>query len=109
MLPSLEPATRPAPSRFRIGLVIEGWDWHARELAKALTALGADTAAISLPSCGFDSQGASGLSIPPFERLPDAVLVRTMSGGSFEAVTMRLGILHALREQGVMVWNEARA
>jgi RimK family alpha-L-glutamate ligase len=32
-----------------------------------------------------------------------------MSGGSFEAVTLRLGILHAARELGVMVWNDARA
>jgi len=31
-----------------------------------------------------------------------------MSGGAFEAVTLRLGILHALRECGVMVWNDAR-
>jgi RimK family alpha-L-glutamate ligase len=32
-----------------------------------------------------------------------------MSGGSFEAVTKRLGVLHALRERGVLVWNDARA
>ena len=32
-----------------------------------------------------------------------------MSGGTFEAVTLRLGILHALRENGVLVWNDARA
>ena len=43
------------------------------------------------------------------DRLPDAVLVRTIAGGSFEAVTMRLGVLHALRELGVPVWNDARA
>jgi RimK family alpha-L-glutamate ligase len=36
-------------------------------------------------------------------------MVRTMSGGTFEAVTMRLGVLHALRELGVTVWNDARA
>jgi tetrahydromethanopterin:alpha-L-glutamate ligase len=35
--------------------------------------------------------------------------VRSMSGGSFEAVTLRLGILHAARDLGVMVWNDARA
>jgi len=35
--------------------------------------------------------------------------VRTMSGGPFEAVTLRLGVLHALRELGVIVWNDARA
>jgi RimK family alpha-L-glutamate ligase len=32
-----------------------------------------------------------------------------MSGGTFQAVTLRLGILHALRANGVVVWNDARA
>ena len=36
--------------------------------------------------------------------LPDAVLVRGIAGGSFEQVTKRLGILHALRELGVPVY-----
>jgi len=96
-------------TRFSVGLVVDRWDWHARGLAKALAALGADTFAIRLETCGFDTQSASGLSIPGRAQLPDAVMVRTMSGGSFEAVTMRLGVLHALRELGVTVWNDARA
>jgi RimK family alpha-L-glutamate ligase len=96
------------PTRFSVGLVVDRWDWHARGLAKALAALGADTFAIKLEACGFDTQGASGLSMGRAQ-LPDAVMVRTMSGGSFEAVTMRLGVLHALRELGVTVWNDARA
>ncbi len=51
-----------------------------------------------------------GLRIPGFaDALPDAVLVRAISGGSFEEVTRRLGILHAMRELGVPVWNDARA
>jgi RimK family alpha-L-glutamate ligase len=41
--------------------------------------------------------------------LPDAILVRDMAGGSFEAVTLRLGVLHAAGEAGVLVWNDARA
>ena len=109
MLPSRSPAPRTASPRFAIGLVVDRWDWHARALGKALTALGAQVGAIRLPECGFDTQGASGLSIPGFPQPPDAVMVRTMSGGTFEAVTMRLGVLHALRELGVMVWNDARA
>ena len=32
-----------------------------------------------------------------------------MSAGSFEAITKRLGVLHALAELGVVVWNDARA
>jgi tetrahydromethanopterin:alpha-L-glutamate ligase len=106
---SRNPAVKPAQTRLSVGLVVDRWDWHARGLAQALAALGAETFAIKLETCGFDTQSASGLSIPGRAQLPDAVMVRTMSGGSFEAVTMRLGVLHALREVGVTVWNDARA
>jgi RimK family alpha-L-glutamate ligase len=48
--------------------------------------------------------------IPGFGRdLPDAAIVRGIAGGTFEQVTARLGILHALRELGVPVYNDARA
>jgi tetrahydromethanopterin:alpha-L-glutamate ligase len=99
-----------AGARPSIGLVVDRFDWHARELSKALTARGALCAPMRLPACGFATASASGLRLDGFgARLPDAVVVRTMSGGSFEAVTLRLGILHALREVGVLVWNDARA
>jgi RimK family alpha-L-glutamate ligase len=85
-------------------------DWHARALTRAFAALGAATAPVQLTACGFATGSATGLVIDGFgDRLPDAVLVRDMAGGSFEAVTLRLGILHAAREAGVMVWNDARA
>jgi len=93
-----------------VALVIDRFDWHARELSKALAARGARCVPMRLSACGFATGSASGLSLDGFgDRLPDAVVVRTMSGGSFEAVTLRLGILHALRELGVVVWNDARA
>ena len=110
---------RPSPERFAIerqaskpivGLVVDRRDWHAREVAGALGARGIDTATIRLHLCGFATQNASGLHIDGFGGdLPDAVVVRSMSGGTFEAVTLRLGVLHALRERGVIVWNDARA
>jgi tetrahydromethanopterin:alpha-L-glutamate ligase len=97
-------------SALTIGLVVDRMDWHAREVAAALTARGFGTAPIRLHLCGIATQNACGLQIDGFgERLPDAVMVRSMSGGTFEAVTLRLGILHALRECGVTVWNDARA
>jgi len=66
--------------------------------------------AFALEACRIDTGSASGLILPGFGAgLPDAVFVRTMSGGSFEAVTHRLGILHALSDIGVPVWNSARA
>lgn len=110
---------RPSPERFAIehqtprpivGLVVDRMDWHARELAGALGARGIDTAPIRLHLCGFAPQNASGLYIDGFGNdLPDAVIVRSMSGGPFEAVTLRLGVLHALRERSVIVWNDARS
>jgi tetrahydromethanopterin:alpha-L-glutamate ligase len=93
-----------------VGLVLDRIDWHARELIAALRARGIETIPVRLPRCRFATQTASGLHIDGFNGiLPDAVIVRTMSGGTFEAVTLRLGVLHALRELGVPVWNDARA
>jgi len=63
-----------------------------------------------LHRCGIATRNGTGLHIDGFGKtLPDALVVRTMSGGTFEAVTLRLGVLHALRELGVTVWNDARA
>jgi RimK family alpha-L-glutamate ligase len=102
-----EPAAARAPL---VALVVEGIDWHARMLAQAFAALGVRTRPVDLRACAIETQRSGGLAIDGMEdRLPDAVLVRTMSGGTFQAVTMRLGILHALRENGVLVWNDARA
>jgi len=85
-------------------------DWHARQMEAAFAAAGARVERIDLAECGFDTRSASGLKLPSLgSRLPDAVHVRTLSAGSFEAVTKRLGVLHALRELGVVVWNDARA
>jgi tetrahydromethanopterin:alpha-L-glutamate ligase len=99
-----------AGSSCAVALVVDRPDWHAREFAKALTGLGARAIPVTLTSCGFDTQSRFGVTIAGFENsLPSAVLVRSMSGGSFEAVTLRLGVLHALRDLGVLVVNDARA
>src|SRR5262249_27544726 len=81
----------PSPKRFgtdgqtptpTIGLVVDRMDWHAREVAAALAARGFGTAPISLHLCGIATQNAGGLQIDGFkERLPNAVVVRSMSGG----------------------------
>jgi RimK family alpha-L-glutamate ligase len=106
---SADPPAREAGAP-RVGVVVDRDDWHSRELAKALRALGVSPVPMRLEACAFATENPSGLDLDGFaDRLPDAVLVRTIAGGSFESVTMRLGILHALRELGVMVWNDARA
>jgi len=111
MRPSPEAvATQPAVPRLRVGLVVDNMDWHARALARALSALGATSFPIRLTACAVATLSPTGLAIDGLgSDLPDAIMVRSMSGGSFEAVTLRLGILHAARDLGVMVWNDARA
>jgi tetrahydromethanopterin:alpha-L-glutamate ligase len=93
-----------------VALVTDQMDWHARALQRAFAKLGARAVPVLLPAATIATPAAAGLTIPGFgDGLPDAVLVRTLSGGSFEAVTLRLGLLHALRETDVPVWNDARA
>jgi tetrahydromethanopterin:alpha-L-glutamate ligase len=76
----------------------------------AFAGVGARVERVDLAECGFDTRSASGLALAILgSQLPDAVHVRTLSAGSFEAVTKRLGVLHALANLGVVVWNDARA
>jgi tetrahydromethanopterin:alpha-L-glutamate ligase len=95
-----------------IALFVEegGGDWHARQLKAAMEARGAEVVITTLKACAFDTRLPSGIDIPGFkDQLPDGAFVRSISTGSLEQITLRLGILHALRESGVTVWNDARA
>jgi len=95
----------------RIAIMTDETGWHTRQLQAALRARGATGRCVDLADCHIDTtQAWHGLVIPGFGReLPDAALVRGIAGGSFEQVTKRLGVLHALRELGVPVYNDARA
>lgn len=95
----------------RIALFVEdgGGDWHARRLTRAFEARGAAVVTTTLKACAFSTAAACGLDIPGFDgELPDAAFVRSVSQGSLEQITKRLGILHGLRASGVRVWNDAR-
>jgi RimK family alpha-L-glutamate ligase len=71
---------------------------------------GAWVATAPLAAIAFDTERPSGLAIPGLDGgLPDAVLVRSIAAGTFEAVTRRLGVLHALAGLSVPVWNSAQA
>lgn len=95
----------------RVAIMTDETGWHTRQLQAALRARGALGRCVDLADCRIDTTAAwHGLVIPGFGAdLPDAVLVRGIAGGSFEQVTKRLGVLHALREHGVPVYNDARA
>jgi RimK family alpha-L-glutamate ligase len=82
----------------------------SKGLVSRLRRRGAIVTTVPLAAIAFDTERPSGLEIPGFEHgLPDAVLVRSIAAGSFEAVTRRLGVLHALGRLGVPVWNSAQA
>ena len=99
-----------SPSGPTIALVTDSNDWHTRALCRAFAAVGARARRLMLAACRFDTTSPKGLILPGLGAgLPNAVLVRDMAGGSFEAVTLRLGVLHALQEIGIPVWNNARA
>ena len=95
----------------RVAIMTDAIGWHTRQLQAALRERGALGRCVDLADCRIDTTAAwHGLVIPGFgSGLPDAVLVRGIAGGSFEQVTKRLGVLHALREFGVPVYNDARA
>jgi len=95
----------------RVAIMTDETGWHTRQLLRALRERGCTGRCIDLSQCRIATpQAWHGLVLPGFgNTLPDAVIVRGIAGGSFEQVTKRLGILHALREFGVPVYNDARA
>lgn len=102
---------RPDGTGLHLALLIEEGrgEWHARRIVRALKEMGAEVTVSSLPHCAFDTALESGIDIPGFKgKLPDGIFVRSISAGTLEQITFRLGLLHALRESGVRVWNDAR-
>ncbi|WP_250474294.1 RimK family alpha-L-glutamate ligase [Caballeronia sp. GAFFF1] len=95
----------------RVAIMTDETGWHTSRLKKAFRARGVEARCVDLADCRIDTTWPPhGLAIPGFgHALPDAVFVRGIAGGTFEQVTLRLGILHALRESGVPVYNDARA
>jgi tetrahydromethanopterin:alpha-L-glutamate ligase len=92
-----------------IVLFCERKKWHGRSITRVFRARGIRPLAVSLTACGFSTATKTGLAIPGLgDHLPKGALVLFVPGGSFEQVTTYLGVLHALRELGVTVWNDAR-
>jgi tetrahydromethanopterin:alpha-L-glutamate ligase len=95
----------------RIALFAEDPDWHCRRLVAAFRRHGAEVIVESLRRCRFQiADGKAKVEIPALNGdLPDIAFVRSIPNGSFEQVTFRLSLLHALCELGVRVVNSARA
>ncbi|GAB4069822.1 RimK family alpha-L-glutamate ligase [Ancylobacter sonchi] len=98
-------------ARDLVVIFTEDADWHTRTLCRALEHEGLRVLVLSLNDCGFAiGETPHGLLLPGLDgQLPAAAFVRVIAKGSTEQITMRLGVLHALRELGVKVMNDARA
>lgn len=95
----------------RIAIMTDTVGWHCRRLQDALQARGMVGHCVDLSACRIDTTASwHGLQLPGFDHaLPEAVIVRAVAGGTFEQVTKRLGVLHALNDLGVPVYNSPRA
>ncbi|MGH6793013.1 MAG: RimK family alpha-L-glutamate ligase [Methyloceanibacter sp.] len=101
---------KKSPARPAIVVFGDGRDWHGKSLLQAFKRRGIAPLLAPLNECGFSTETATGLAIPGLgDHRPEGAFVRFVPGGSFEEVTLYLGVLHALRELGVTVWNDARA
>jgi tetrahydromethanopterin:alpha-L-glutamate ligase len=95
--------------RPRVVVFTDKLDWHVDHTLAAFRARGATAVAVRLSACRIDTSRPYGLAIPGFRELPDLAVVRAIGDGSLEAITMRLGVLHALEALGVPLVNGARA
>ncbi|MBV8850479.1 MAG: RimK family alpha-L-glutamate ligase [Methylobacteriaceae bacterium] len=94
----------------RFAVAADKVDWHVKELVTAFRRCGAHAIPVKLSACGFNTGRCAGMMIKGFgDALPDAMFVRAIGAGSFEEITLRLGLMHALGESGVAVHNSARA
>lgn len=95
----------------RVAIVTDEPGWHGRRLRAALAARGLAARYVSLAECTLDLRdGTAQVRMPGFRRCPPlGVFVRGIPGGTLEQIVLRLDLLHCLREQGVVVYNDARA
>ena len=94
-----------------IAIITDDPGWHGRRLTEALSLKGHSAQYLSLTQCSLnlDEDGLPVL-MPGFETsLPDAIFVRGVPGGSLEQVVLYLGILHAMKRLGRVVYNDAAA
>jgi ribosomal protein S6--L-glutamate ligase len=91
-------------------IITDHRDWHEDRLSEALGRAGIVPVFASLRDVVVDLGARVPVIVPGCGgRLPSAVMVRSLGSGSFEAISLRLGVLEALEAAGVRVWNGAAA
>ncbi|MGY6215057.1 ATP-grasp domain-containing protein [Methylolobus aquaticus] len=95
----------------RVAIFTEDPGWHGARIRKALAQRGCEGLYASLTGCRLAlGEDPLPIVVSGFEdRLPEAVFVRGVPGGSLEEVTFFLDVLHALKLLGIPVYNDAGA
>ncbi len=94
----------------RVAIVTDDPGWHGRQLRRAFAARGVQSRYVSLCAARLQLESRLPVRLPGFgERLPDAVFVRGVPGGTLEQVVFHLNVLHALAALDVPVYNDGRA
>lgn len=94
----------------RVAIVTDEPGWHGRQLRRAFAERGVTSGYVSLHEARIELGHSTRVVLPGFEdRLPDALFVRGVPGGSLAQIVFHLNVLHALRELGVPVYNDGRA
>lgn len=95
----------------RIAIITDDPGWHGARLKEAFHEQGFASCYVALTECRiFVESGSLPVRMPGFESaLPDGVFVRGVPGGSLEQVVHYLDVLHALKELGIVVYNDGRA
>jgi RimK family alpha-L-glutamate ligase len=82
-------------------------DWHSNQLKKELKKLSCKISCLSLDDCFISTNNKNNIFIPGFtNNLPDGCFVRTIGKGTFQQITRRLTILHALKKLKVIIFND---
>lgn len=99
-----------ADSQADIAIITDDPGWHGKQIKKSLAKRGFEASFVRLQDCHFDlSTDDAHIEIPGFAKLPKAVFVRGVPGGSLEQVVYYLDVLHGLEHLGVPVFNNTRA
>lgn len=84
--------------------------WHGAQLKNAFAKRGVEAVFVSLRDCVIDlSLQSPSIQIPYFDVLPKIAFVRGIASGTLQQITTRLNILHMLKMQNVLIYNDAKA
>lgn len=95
----------------RVAIITDDPGWHGTQLTRAFAARSVHAEYVSLKMCALVmNENSLPINMPGFsQKLPDAVFVRGVPGGTLEEVIFYLDILHALKIIGIPVYNDAYA